>query len=741
MSHKAIVWDKQLNRTSLLKGLFLLGLLLQPALVVSASGGAAATIIFAGDAAYPPFEWSENGQPRGFNVELAHALGAAGELRVEYRLNEWKDTLGALERGEVDAVPMFISAERQSQFRFTSPFYVVNHALYGSESHTKVRGPDDFSGQRLAVEERSVAHDYLITENFDVQIVAVPSSSEALNAVVMGLAESAIITEPTAEYLIAKEDLPLVRISPPFWPRSYAFALKPGDDELYWRLQNALSITIASNSYQTIYEKWKTKIRPDSNSFIEVPFYVGYTAIIAIILTLIFFLRAWVLRRRLVNKTHDLEAALARVQLSERKARYLADYETETGLARPHHFAQLVDERLAARPEHCELLIFKLVHLNEVRGTLGQAYSTELIQNITSQLKAQVCGPSCYFGRGIFALFSTRTEIRDFFSSLSARQIEDMPYARYVAGSACCPEHGTDSASLIANADSALAIAFLEYKTWVVYDPAMAPKPMDKEIISAFRTGELDGMYAVFQPQIELETERLIGAEALVRWDHPRLGRLNPDDFIPLVERLGYVSQVTEIMIDEAVRLSARLRREGRPLVISVNISAHDLADPDFLAIINTAIERHQGEFCDLKLELTETSFSSEIDDMNDTLLQLKRIGIKVSIDDFGTGYSSLAYLSAFPIQELKIDRTFVSDMLDNKKNCNIIRATLVLAEHLQLRTVAEGIEDQETLTLLKELGCDCAQGYFIAKPLPETEFITFIDKIGVPDSAAANAE
>ncbi|MDX1705355.1 putative bifunctional diguanylate cyclase/phosphodiesterase [Pseudidiomarina sp.] len=695
-----------------------------------------ANIIFAGDSAYPPFEWSGDNGPEGFNVDLAGAISVQGGTSVRYLLGEWRDTIEALESGDVDVAAMFVSPAREKLFHFTTPFYVVNHAVYASESHPQVNGAYNFSGQRVAVEERSVAHEKLLAEDLAVDIVLTASTQAALEAVLSGQADSVITTEPTAEYLIDNLELPLNRVSPPFWPSSYAFAVKHGRDDLHLWLQNALNAAIASNGYQDIYENWKSEIRPDGNSLIHIPFYVGYTAITAILFMVTFFLWSWTLRRKVINKTSDLQAALVRVSQSESHARYMADYETETDLARPHYFNQLVNEKLKQCPVNSELMIFRLIRLNEVSGTLGQSYSKELIETITARLKARITGPCCYFGRGTFALFSSRTEVRRFLEALSNEQTKQMPYIRYVAGSARFSKHGRSSEELLANADSALLTAFFNNKEWVVYDHSMDPSPKDQEIITALRTCSLEGMYAVYQPQIDIVTGQLTGAEALVRWQHPTLGALSPCDFIPLVETLGYISQVTEKMIDAAVDLAVRLREEGRPMVISVNVSVHDLADPAFFAKVKNAIQRCQGAFCDLKLELTETSFSSEIGTISETLTRLKCLGVGISIDDFGTGYSSLTYLSMFPVQELKIDQTFVFNLEANTKNCDIIRSTLMLAEHLKIKTVAEGVEDKETLSKLRELKCGCAQGYFISKPLPEAEFLKFIKEYSAPGQA-----
>ncbi|SMQ66475.1 EAL domain, c-di-GMP-specific phosphodiesterase class I (or its enzymatically inactive variant) [Pseudidiomarina planktonica] len=702
---------------------------LSPALANEGTSAPPSKVIFGGDSSYPPFEWLNRGIPAGFNVDLARQVSQVGGAAVQHKLGSWSEMELALRNGEIDILPMFISEQRQQEFQFTTPFFVVSHAIYGTDNQPAVGGIEYVVGKSVAMEELSFAHKQLITENLEVNLVLVSNALEALEAVTAGTADFALLTESTADLLIDVHELPLSRASPPFWPRDYAFAVRKADNKLHAWLQESLNSVFTSGDYQEIYEKWEPDINSGDYYTVQVPFYIGYTAIAAILLMTTFLLWSWILQRRLRCKTAHLNLALSRAKQSKLEAKFLAEHETETGLPRPHHFCQLVDDAIKSKPTNCELLIFKLVYLNEVRGTLGQSYSKDLITFITSLLDAKITGPCCYYGRGIFAVFSDSPEIKEFFRLLSVNQAEELPYSKYVAGSASFPDHGTNSDTLLSNADSALSVALTNHKDWVLYDCAMAPDPRHQEIIAAFRGGSLKGMHAVFQAQVDIESEEIIGAEALVRWQHPTLGFLTPDIFIPLVEKLGFVSQVTALMIDEAMRIAAKLRRENRPMTLSVNVSALDLAGSNFVSTLKKTVKRHKGQFCDLKLELTETSFSNESERISEVLQQLKDLGVKVSIDDFGTGYSSLAYLSMFPIQELKIDRSFVSNMLKNIKNCNIIKSTLVLADHLNLKTVAEGVEDEKTLELLRELGCDCAQGYFISKPLPEADFLSFLGR------------
>lgn len=276
---------------------------------------------------------------------------------------------------------------------------------------------------------------------------------------------------------------------------------------------------------------------------------------------------------------------------------------------------------------------------------------------------------------------------------------------------------------MIRHAETALSVAISRNHSWAVYHPDMEPDERDMQIVAAFRASNGKGLSAVLQPQVDLRSGRVVAAEALVRWTHPNVGSVPPGKLIPLLERAGLISQVTAFMIDEAVQIAVHLRRKHGPCPVSVNVAAYDLLATDLPSIVEDALTRHAGRPGDLKLELTETSVMDDPEQAQRVLEKLRDLDIAIAIDDFGTGYSSLSYLSRFPISELKIDQTFVRDMLWSKRNASIVRSTVALAHELGLVTVAEGAEDMATVDALRDYGCMRVQGYAISKPVPEAEF------------------
>jgi EAL domain-containing protein (putative c-di-GMP-specific phosphodiesterase class I) len=289
------------------------------------------------------------------------------------------------------------------------------------------------------------------------------------------------------------------------------------------------------------------------------------------------------------------------------------------------------------------------------------------------------------------------------------------------AGIACHPGHGDSAAVLLRRADAARRRATDARVASDVHDPAIA-EPGGEQLA---RAGELrraiDGgqMVLHYQPKLELETGRPAGVEALVRWQHPRLGLLGPAEFIGLAEQTGLIRPLTLWVARTAAAQARAWRAAGLALPVAINVSVRclDAALPQELA----AASLTGADEPLLDLEITETVMA-RADEVFPVLETLAGLGHRISLDDFGTGYSSLAYLKRLPVREIKIDRSFVSDMDADRSDRSIVRSIIELAGNLGLRVVAEGVERPETLRVLADLGCHVAQGFVISRPVPAAE-------------------
>lgn len=713
-----------------------LNLFLCLSLFVSTASAATAVngrLVFGGDAVYPPFEWKEGGRSVGFNIDLARTLTESEGVETNYQLGQWSSTIAALQQGDIDVVAMFVSDVRDKEFLFTSPFHYVTHVAYAREGATAVYDLSGLSGEFVAIENQSYAQQQFEEVQSGASLVLTAGTLDALRAVVEGKAAYAVLAAPTADNLIEAYGLPLQRKSPPFWPRGYAFAVRRDRPELRNWLQENLEAVIANGGYLAVYHKWEDELHPqkqDSGARTIVVAWV-ITALLAVVALVAVF--SWSLQRKVRARTSDLNLARQRAEQAESHALYLADYEPTTHLPRQHLFQALADEFLTkvrrSKRQKPEVMLFKLVDMNELISTFGNAVVEDFVREFAKQLRSRVMGCHSYFGRGVFAACSDAEAFAQFVRFIESQDSDRNNYPNIVMGSATFSEAGETSAELISHAELALAIAQSEQQRLVAYHPAMEPDPLDLEIVSVFRANRLDGLYAVFQPQVDLRTNAVIGAEALVRWEHPVHGNIAPAKFIPLVEKAGAIAGITALMVNEAARVGSRLRSMGCPVPISVNVAVQDLLCANLPDVIAEALERHGGRPGDIKIELTETSFTDDLHRIKQRLEQLDRMGVNISIDDFGTGYSTLAYLSILPITELKIDRTFVHDIASNGTNHAIVRSTILMAKELRLKTMAEGAENMATVDLLAADGCDGVQGFAISRPLSETQFLQFLEE------------
>jgi len=230
-----------------------------------------------------------------------------------------------------------------------------------------------------------------------------------------------------------------------------------------------------------------------------------------------------------------------------------------------------------------------------------------------------------------------------------------------------------------------------------------------------------------YQPKAELAGGRVTGVEALVRWQHPQHGLLGPDEFIPLAERTGLIRDLTHAVLETALEQLRRWHDQGIELTVAINISARDLLDLQLPATINQLLTRHRLEARHLQLEITESVILTDPMRARAILSRLDAMGIQIAIDDFGSGYSSLGYLKRLPVSEIKIDRSFVTNMDTDDNDAVIVRSTIDLAHNLGLHVVAEGVETEHTWHQLRELNCDQAQGYYLSRPIPATELAEWL--------------
>ncbi len=300
-------------------------------------------------------------------------------------------------------------------------------------------------------------------------------------------------------------------------------------------------------------------------------------------------------------------------------------------------------------------------------------------------------------------------------------------------GMALYPADGNESSVLLRKAEEASRFAkrrHLEfaYASDTPEEPAHEKFSMIGEMREAM---ERDEFIIYYQPKLHLEDDTINSAEALLRWNHPERGFIPPGTFIPFAEQTGFIKQITPWIIEKIIRQSAEWQRQGIFMTPAVNLSTLDLVNPELVPNVKRLLKLYSLSPERLGFEITESALMEEPELAVKNLTELSSLGVKLSIDDFGSGQASLSYLKILPVDELKIDREFVTAVAESPKNAAIVRSTILLCHELGLTVVAEGAETNEELAWLKDNGCDCVQGYAIARPMPPDELIGWVAAFG----------
>ncbi len=430
---------------------------------------------------------------------------------------------------------------------------------------------------------------------------------------------------------------------------------------------------------------------------------------------------------------------VAALLLSQRRAEEMERMATTdelTGLPNRESFRARLKEQIEATEIGSEIFAVMLMDLDrfkEVNDTLGHHYGDLLLQQLGPRLRACV-GPDGFVARlggDEFAILSPRTAEADAYNNVARRllafvqrplAVDDLSLEIGASiGIARYPLDGRDPSELLRCADIAMYAAKTAQSGCALFAPAQDQHSLHRlNLVSDVRRA-IDSSEVIvhYQPQVGLDDMRVHGVEALVRWQHPTFGVLPPSAFIGTVEQTGLIGPLTRHVLHKSIAQCATWRRAGHELSVSVNLSVRNLLDRDLPAEIERLLEAYELTPGALQVELTESMIMSDPDRALATLVRLSNLGVRISVDDFGTGYSSLQNLQRLPIDELKIDKSFVTPMLQDESNLIIVRSTVNLGHDLGLKVIAEGVEDGATLAHLSQLGCDLIQGFHISRPLP----------------------
>jgi diguanylate cyclase (GGDEF)-like protein len=457
-------------------------------------------------------------------------------------------------------------------------------------------------------------------------------------------------------------------------------------------------------------------------------------------------------QRREVDEVRELAIAIETMRTDirgrEEQVHRMAFWDALTGLPNRAQFSDRLASRLARSDTPCAVLMLDLDRFKHVNDVLGHAFGDRLLRGVAARLQALQLAQTSLLARlggDEFVLLLDEADeaaAREAAARIQADfeaplHIEDQTVDLGAGiGIVVSPRHGRDVGLLLARAELAMYEAKKRQSGSMIYEAALDANSQESlSLLGELRRAiEHHELRLYLQPKVDLRSGAVISAEALVRWQHPTRGLVPPVQFIPFAEQTGFIRALTAWVIEESARVAKEALRRGMLLRISVNLSTRDLLDQDLPAKIEALIARHGITPTALCLEITESAIMDDPQRALQTLERLSEMGFKLSIDDFGTGYSSLAYLKRLPVDELKIDHSFVMAMERDLDDAKIVRSTIELAHNLGLSVVAEGVETGKAWKLLAELGCDEGQGYFIGRPVPALQFMDWLPSWQPPD-------
>jgi diguanylate cyclase (GGDEF)-like protein len=428
-----------------------------------------------------------------------------------------------------------------------------------------------------------------------------------------------------------------------------------------------------------------------------------------------------------------------------------------TGLPNRELFRDRIDQTVRSgrrNKNSAVVMIMDLDHFKEINDTLGHHMGDLLLQEVAKRLRLALRDSDTVarLGGDEFGVLLAHVDapadatmvaenilmhLREPFVLEGMRLEIDASI-----GLALYPLHGEDNETLQQRADIAMYSAKQSGRGHAIFEPELdRHSPRRLALAGGLRSAISDGhIQLYYQPKADLRTGRIIGAEALARWDHPEFGIVGPSEFVPIAEQTGLITPLTSFVLDAAIRQVRAWKDGGLELSIAVNLSARSFLDTQLAVEIPRLLAKWDVEAELLELEITESMLMADPARAEATLERLSQIGLTLSVDDFGTGYSSLANLKRLPVDTIKIDKSFVMEMAVDASDAAIVRSTIDLAHNLGLTVVAEGVESEDAWRHLESLGCDFAQGYYLARPLPAGAATRLIRERGTGRESATPA-
>lgn len=683
------------------------------------------------------------GRPDGFFVELLGEIAQAEGWSLNYFPCEWQACLKNLEQGEIDLMPdVAYSKERAMRFRFGHEVVLSSWSVVYVREENAIPSLKELDGKNLAVVKGSIQFQEIKGKLKHLGIAPVFHEVDAFGDVFRlvksgwvdaGLVNTWFGRRNADDYQLKKTNI-LVR------PSLLNFAAAPDHQLLLDAIDKHL-VDLKSDRqsiYYQLMEHWFVPLDTRKRLPQWIKWVLGVGGIIGLMLAAMAILFHFLIQR----KTAELSQKAARLE-------HLANHDPLTSLPNRKLFFDRLKHSLSRAHREQKLLAVLYIDLDQfkqINDSFGHAIGDEVLKEIALRLEKEIRDEDTIarLGGDEFAVVMESLKEAEITMHCVQRlnsvfdepvTVQDLHFVLSASiGISLFPQDGTDAHTLLRNADTAMFKAKEAGRgTFQYYVEDMTRNAVERARLEADLREALESdaqLEVHYQPQICLTDGRIVGFEALVRWHHPELGMLPPNQFIPLAEDSGLILPLGEWVLRTACRQMTQWHSEGITAgFVAVNISARQLADYTLLDVVNKILRETGCRPEWLELELTESSIMTNIQKAVSVMNGLRELGVQLAIDDFGTGYSSLTYLRKLPIAKLKIDQSFIENVSDDADDVAIVRAVTALGKTLNLKVIAEGVETSEQEALLRAEGCDDVQGFYYSCALPAAEAKTFLQQ------------
>lgn len=714
------------------------------------------TVNYQVDRDYPPFSYTTDGSLYGFDPYLTNIIFNSDAYALDYSTDSWDQVYPRLVSGEIDLAGIIaVTGQRQQEVLFSEPLFNSHIAIYTRSDFRKIT-LDDLASLRVGVGRgyysESVLRDELTIDTY----VAYDDLNGAIHDLQTGTIDVIFENQQLLDNLLIREGHkgPVIAQITELYPRPHAYAISKKRPELVSFMNKRISELKRSGVFEEIYTKYFYEHTADyirtrnwRIAFSVILILILFAGLFQLMQTVIRLLKSDLQRSLSHLESARDDLALANVTLQGKLAEIedLAYVNRVTQLPNKNRFKETVDHLISdPSVDHFCFLFLDLDDFKEVNEAFGHGIGDQVLQRIARRLRgAEKESHIQVFNLGSdeFAclfIHSANSAVCPDSARMLERIAKPLAIADHVfnltasGGIVSYPEHGETFDELFKNADTALYHAkSIQRGIATVYDPAFGQAVIDKTLLQrdlrrALSNQEFELHY---QPQLTARTGKVCGFEALVRWNRPGHGRVSPLMFIKAAEESQLIIPLGEWVLRTACSFILELNaRAQTSCYVSVNISSIQIQQDHFVDQVLMILEQTGLNPTCLELEITESAFLKTTDQVIAKLERLRSAGIRIALDDFGTGYSSLSYLKELPMSTLKIDRSFIHNLLDDPKAKSLTRSIITIGHLLGMNVVAEGIETQEQRAYLASIECDCFQGYLIQKPLPEKHLYEWLE-------------